>query len=251
MVAKAEIYEVADRMVARGEVPKNREVREQLERKGSLEDIQPVLSQWRQDRRYKAAIASLDLCDEEAKALAKAVLTLRASFVAKGTSGGPEVSNLSSSDANAVTISKLTAEVAVLSEENARLRMEAEGLRASSAVPVPLKPTRGEGERSRGAYAATQRFFWNAVMREIYARLDGGPKSSSEIFRLIPPDTRLMVQMLGNKELDEEELVSQIRKRVSEGYYFIEVSELLFLGVAAKRGDDRYLRHAGGRIGWS
>lgn len=228
MVAKAEIYEVADRMVARGEVPKNREVREELERKGSLEDIQPILSQWRQDRRYRAAIASLDLSDDEAKALAKAVLTLRASFVAKGTSSGPEKPSSSSLDAAAATTSKLMAEVAVLTEENARLRAEAERLSASSAAPPRLKPTRGKGERARGAYAATQRFFWNAVMREIYASLKGGQKTSSEIFSGIRPDTRLMVRMLGNEELDEEELVSQMRKRVDKGYYFNEPSDLIF-----------------------
>ncbi|TXM73123.1 hypothetical protein FV218_11890 [Methylobacterium sp. WL69] len=236
MVAKAEIYQVADRMVAEGKVPKNREIRDRLSTKGSLEDISPIFKQWREERRYSAALASLMLSDAEATALANAVASLRAPSMATKKAEAASPSNVGLPEATKILTADIEAELIALKNENARLRTETVEARSLKASISFLKPVRSKGDRPKGVYAATQRFFWNAVMREIYGLLKDGPKDASKILDQLNPDTLLMVQMLGNEALDEPELVSQMRKRKNEGYYFSEPIDRTFARNGKIRG---------------
>lgn len=240
MVTKTEIFEVADRMVANGRVPKNREIRDELANGGSLEDVSPLFKQWREERRYLPPIAALNLSKTDAAALAKSVLTLRASFEASNQTKGATANGPRSADVCDETAALLMAEIGELRDDIARFRTEASKGRTSQVAQGPLKPVRGPGERAKGVYSATQRFFWNAVMREIYGILQDGPMSSTRILELIHPDTFLLVQMLGNEPLNEPELVWQMRQRKRKGYYFLEPNDRIFERGGKTKGDPIY-----------
>ena len=189
----------------------------------SYRDVHTLLSNWKGRRRYKGHLAALNMSEKMEKALAVfAARTMRAAEeLATAKQGGAPATP----DTLAVMaqmerlVGQLEDQMAGLAAENRSLREEIAALRPAPAVvaeaTVPGPPRPEDGGRKRGVPAATSRFFWDRVVRELCVKIRRkGPMTLTEMFEAIDADTMAMAAHTFQK-IDDEKLEEKLAYRVA------------------------------------
>lgn len=224
---------LADKLVQEGELVSYSSVQAALQEhnkqpngdagKGaSYRDLHTLLTDWRDRRRYKGHLAALDMSEKMEKALA--VFAARAIKAAEDRATARQKPAPATPDTLAVMaqmerlVGRLEEQMAGLAAENRSLREEIAALRpaptvvAEATVPGPPRPD--DGGRKRGVPAATSRFFWDRVVRELCVEIRRkGPRTLTEMFEAIDADTRAMAAHSFQK-IDAEKLEEKLAYRV-------------------------------------
>ncbi|MDP4021130.1 hypothetical protein Q8W71_00710 [Methylobacterium sp. NEAU 140] len=224
---------LADKLVAKGELVSYSSIQAALqthnskpgedEGKGaSYRDLKTLISNWRERRRYKGHLAALKMPEKMEKALA--VFAARAMRAAEDLAAAKLEAAPATPDALAVMaqmerlVGRLEEQMAGLAAENRSLREEIAALRPAPAVvaeaTAPGPPRPEEGGRKRGVPAATSRFFWDRVVRELCVEIrHKGPLTLEQMFAAIDADTRALAARSFQK-IDAEKLEEKLDYRV-------------------------------------
>ena len=156
MVDRVELFEIADAIVAEGQIPSTRAVRQRLRRKGSYSDIGPILSEWHAERNFRPRPTADDLPGR----LAGSLTSLAAEIWWDGHREGLIAAQ---NELGRVVAEREAARIA-LAEANAMVdNLERHVSRLEKGVPVEAAKL----SRQRSANIA----FWKSVMLEIVALL--------------------------------------------------------------------------------
>ncbi|MEE7450912.1 hypothetical protein MRF4_25680 [Methylobacterium radiotolerans] len=188
----------------------------------SYRDLHKLLSNWKDRRRYKGHLAALRMSDKMEKALA--IFASRTMKAAEELATARQEAAPATPDALAVMaqmerlVGRLEEQMAGLAAENRSLREEIAALRPAPAVvaeaTVSGPPRSEDGGRKRGGPAATSRFFWDRVVRELCVEIGRkGPMTLAEMFEAIDADTMAMAAHSFQK-IDAEKLEEKLAYRV-------------------------------------
>lgn len=224
---------LADKLVERGELVSystaQEAVREHNKQPGedagkgvSYRDLHTLLTDWRDRRHYKGHLAALKMPEKMEKALA--VFAARAMKAAEDLAAARQEPAPATPDTLAVMaqmerlVGRLEEQMAGLAAENRSLREEIAALRPAPAkvadVTTPGPPRPEDGGRKRGVPAATSRFFWDRVVRELCVEIRRqGPLTLAEMFEAIDADTRAMAAHSFQK-IDAERLEEKLAYRI-------------------------------------
>ena len=224
---------LADKLVAKGELVSYASIQAALRKHNtgaddddgtgaSYRDLHKLLSHWKDRRRYKGHLAALKMPEKMEKALA--VFAARTMRAAEELATARQQTAPATPDTLAVMsqmerlVGRLEEQMAGLAAENRSLREEIAALRPASAkvadVAVPGPPRPEDGGRKRGVPAATSRYFWDRVVRELCVELRrSGPMTLTEMFEAIDADTRAMAAHSFQK-IDAEKLKEKLAYRV-------------------------------------
>lgn len=225
MIDQALFDALADALVERGQPVSYTTVQAELRafrnRGTSDRDLQIPLGDWIRRRRYKRHLAMADLPVEMEKAIV--AFTMEAMRIAKGREVG-----LAKEDADVRTrIEDLERRLA---EALSRNRELADRLDALAPAP-PADPGAAEEpdpveaaapalrSRKKGATAATSRFFWDRVIRELAVMIRReGPKCLDELLAAIAPQD-LELAAAAFRPIDAGSLEKALAERTKRGRY--------------------------------
>lgn len=200
----------------------NKQPDEDAGKGASYRDLHTLLTNWRDRRRYKGHLAALKMSERMEKAFA--VFAARAMQAAEVRVAASQELGPATPDTLAVMaqmerfVGRLEEQMAALTAENRTLRKEIAALRPSPlsvADAMAPRPPRPEGGgRKKGVPAATSRFFWDRVVKELCVELRRkGPMTLVEMFDAIDIDTKALAAH-AFQAIDIEKLEEKLAYRV-------------------------------------
>ena len=212
MVDRVELFEIADAIVAEGQIPSTRAVRQRLRRKGSYSDIGPILSEWHAERNFRPRPTADDLPGR----LAGSLTSLAAEIWWDGHREGLIAAQ---NELGRVVAEREAARIA-LAEANAMVdNLERHVSRLEKGVPVEAAKL----SRQRSANIA----FWKSVMLEIVALLGTRSLNAAQIIDELSPETRRRAERI-EADWCPANLADRLRGRVRKHKYFAEPTQGVF-----------------------
>lgn len=209
MVDKAELFRIADEILAEGRVPSQRRIRDRLSRGGSFSDVGPAFVEWSVLRNFRPRPTKDALPARLRDRLATVAAEIWRDGLREGAAAGRDERDLllAERDALRLALAEAAARADALEE---RGRPEGDG-RA------------GRPSRTHGEVVA----FWNRVMLEVEALLEGRQLDAKAIIALMDQGTRREAAA-HDEDWGPVLLAKKMRQRIGESKFFEEPARGVF-----------------------
>lgn len=239
MIAQPAFDTLADELVAEGKLvsyatlrkalsERNRKADELRGTAASNRDLKDPFEDWRERRKYKGHLATLDLPEEMEKLIAgfasEAMRIGEAAARTRQEREPPKAPAAGLLEQVQRLVGELDGKLVSLNEENQRLREEISSLREAQACDEAeaLRPAKDAGRPSlggkkvKGIAASTALHFWDLVAREVARLLDErGPMTTDQLIEAFDDETKTLATA-GFASL-EDALANRLWDRTSRG----------------------------------